>query len=76
MTQKYINIFKKIIFYYIFTEHLKIKYSLYCIDKQINKQTIKYNNWQENADWVTGAIEINPNIIRKCNLNLFLLILF
>ena len=41
----------------------ELKYSLYCIDKQINKQTIKYNNWQENADWVTGAIEINPNII-------------
>ena len=41
----------------------ELKYSLYCINKQINKQTIKYNKWQDNVDWVTGAIEINPNII-------------
>ena len=40
----------------------KLKYTLYDINKRIDKLTIKYNNWQDNVDWITGAIEINPNI--------------
>ena len=37
-----------------------LKYNLYIINKQINKLTIQYNNWENTSAWCEKAIEVNP----------------